>query len=149
MNAKKLRNLIFSLHRYLGLFVGLILIVVGLTGSLLVFQHEIDQWAIEQQFGRVIPQQERVSLNVGINNVKKAYADRPELKITGVNTVPKNKSYIVQLAASPEKRMQVKVAGIVTAVFLGLIAFTGFCWNFHDFAQPAIYAVTLSPKWLI
>lgn len=230
MNAKKLRNLIFSLHRYLGLFVGLILIVVGLTGSLLVFQHEIDQWAIEQQFGRVIPQQERVSLGVGINNVKKAYADRPEFKITGVNTVPKNKSYIVQLAASGEKGMQVfvnrytgkilgsrqaesdiigiifklhyqllagekgqivvgiaalfllvlsitgillwsgwrklisgftikwnahpkrtsydihKVAGIVTAVFLGLIAFTGFCWNFYDFAEPAIYAVTLSPK---
>jgi uncharacterized iron-regulated membrane protein len=39
-----------------------------------------------------------------------------------------------------------KVAGIVTAVFLGFTAFTGFCWNFYDFAEPAIYAVTLSPK---
>jgi uncharacterized iron-regulated membrane protein len=35
MKALKLRNLIFQLHRYLGLVVGLILVIVGLTGSLL------------------------------------------------------------------------------------------------------------------
>jgi len=230
MNAKQLRNFLFPIHRYLGLVVGLIVIVVGLTGTLLVFQHEIDRWIIQQQFGRVIPQQERVSLEVGINNVKKAYADRPEFKISGVNTLPKNNSYIVRLAALDEKRTEVfvdpytgkilgsrqwessiigiifklhyqllaghngqivvgiaalfmlilsitgialwsgwrklisgfkikwnahpkrvnydvhKVAGIIAAVFLGLISFTGFCWNFYEYAQPAIYAVTLSPK---
>jgi uncharacterized iron-regulated membrane protein len=41
MNAKSFRNRIFTLHRYLGLVVGLIAIVVGLTGSLLVFHTEI------------------------------------------------------------------------------------------------------------
>jgi len=230
MNAKKLRDIIFPLHRYLGLLVGLILIVVGLTGSLLVFQHEIDQWMIQQQFGEVIPQEERVPMEVAVNNVKTAYEERPELKISGVNTSPKNSSYIFQLQAPNKKRTQVfvdpytgkilgsrqresgiidltfklhyqllagetgriivgisalfmvilsitgvalwsgwrklisgfkikwnahpkrvnydihKVAGIVTAVFLGVIAFTGFCWNFYDFAKPAIYAVTFSPK---
>lgn len=38
-----------------------------------------------------------------------------------------------------------KVAGIVTAVFLTMIAFTGFCWNFYDFTKPLIYAATLTP----
>jgi uncharacterized iron-regulated membrane protein len=37
-----------------------------------------------------------------------------------------------------------KVAGIVTAVFLAMIAFTGFCWNFSDQANPVIYAATLT-----
>ena len=38
-----------------------------------------------------------------------------------------------------------KVAGIITAVFLGFTAFTGFCWNFYEYAEPAIYAITFSP----
>ena len=32
---RKIRNLAFSLHRYIGLAVGIILVIVGLTGSLL------------------------------------------------------------------------------------------------------------------
>ncbi len=39
-----------------------------------------------------------------------------------------------------------KVAGIVTAVFLAIIALTGFCWNFYDQSYPVIYAATLTPK---
>lgn len=38
-----------------------------------------------------------------------------------------------------------KVAGIITAVFLALIAFTGFCWNF-SWDEPIIYAVTFTQK---
>ena len=37
-----------------------------------------------------------------------------------------------------------KVIGILTAGFLTILAFTGFCWNFHEIMYPAIYAVTLS-----
>lgn len=36
MQYKQLRDLVFPLHRYIGLVVGLIVIVIGLTGSLLV-----------------------------------------------------------------------------------------------------------------
>ncbi len=46
MNSKKIRDLTFTLHRYLGLAVGLVLIIVGLTGSLLVFEKEIDQFFV-------------------------------------------------------------------------------------------------------
>ncbi|MGH2415275.1 MAG: PepSY domain-containing protein [Microcystaceae cyanobacterium] len=42
-----IRNIIFTLHRYLGLVAGLVLII-GLTGSLLVFPREIDQSRVSQ-----------------------------------------------------------------------------------------------------
>ncbi|MHC5729841.1 MAG: PepSY domain-containing protein, partial [Nostoc sp.] len=44
MNSKSLRNWIFTLHRYLGLALGLIAIAIGLTGSLLIFHSEIQQY---------------------------------------------------------------------------------------------------------
>ncbi|MEH2288674.1 PepSY-associated TM helix domain-containing protein [Nostoc sp.] len=44
MQEKSFRHLVFKLHRYIGLAVGLIAILVGLTGSLLVFQSEISNF---------------------------------------------------------------------------------------------------------
>jgi uncharacterized iron-regulated membrane protein len=38
-----------------------------------------------------------------------------------------------------------KVVGIVSAIFLTITAFTGFCWNFYDVTQPAIYTLTATP----
>ncbi|MEH2179020.1 PepSY domain-containing protein [Nostoc sp.] len=55
MKSKPIRNWIFIFHRYLGLALGLILIIVGLTGSLLVFDDEINQWSDDRQFGTVTP----------------------------------------------------------------------------------------------
>ena len=39
-----MRRLIYQFHSWLGLIVGLILVVIGLTGSALVFKPEIDRW---------------------------------------------------------------------------------------------------------
>jgi uncharacterized iron-regulated membrane protein len=74
MNTKSIRNLAFSLHRYIGLTVGLILVIVGLTGSILVFQKEIDSVLVKQKFEQVIPQAQTVSLEEVANNVTQAYA---------------------------------------------------------------------------
>jgi uncharacterized iron-regulated membrane protein len=41
---------------------------------------------------------------------------------------------------------QRKVAGIISVVFLAMIAFTGFCWNFSTQTEPLIYAATFSPQ---
>ena len=44
----KLRRVLFHIHLYTGLVVGLLLSLTGLTGSLLVFSHEIDAWLYPQ-----------------------------------------------------------------------------------------------------
>lgn len=43
MNLKVRRKFWFKIHVYLGLFIGVILVLLGLTGSLLVFWQEIDE----------------------------------------------------------------------------------------------------------
>jgi uncharacterized iron-regulated membrane protein len=63
MNTKKLRNFSFYLHRWLGLVAGILLCIAGITGSILVFWHEIDEAVIAASFGRVIPTETMVSLD--------------------------------------------------------------------------------------
>lgn len=74
-----LRRIAFKLHRYLGLVAGLIVVIVGLTGSLLVFRHEINHFLLQLQFGQIVPQQQQVSILSVIDTVKAAY---PEPKFT-------------------------------------------------------------------
>lgn len=229
MKSKTLRSIAFSLHRYIGLAVGLILIIVGVTGSLLVFQKEFDQYLLQRQFGQITSQPQRVAIESVVNTVKTAYRDRPELKLASIDTLSHNPTYRVRLRTEADKTTDVyvnsytgevlgdrdwdntligivfqlhyallagdigvaivgiaallllilsitgiflwsgwrklisgfkikwqahpkrvnydvhKVAGIITAVFLGFIAFTGFCWNFYDYAVPTIYALTFTP----
>lgn len=230
MKSRKLRNFAFTLHRYIGLAVGAILVFVGLTGSLLVFEHEIDEWAIQRRFGHVVPQEQRLSPATLVDNVKAAYANHPDWRVGQVQMLPKQEVYTVRLNRPDETQWEVfvnpytgsilgdrqretalfsrvlelhyalllgntgmvivgiaafllvilsitgivlwsgwqklisgfkikwnahvkrvnydihKVAGIITALSLGAIAITGFCWNFYEYAEPAIYAATFTPK---
>lgn len=41
---KSLRTTLSTLHRWLGLILGVVLVLAGLTGSLLAFDHELDGW---------------------------------------------------------------------------------------------------------
>lgn len=229
MKSKEIRNLTFYLHRYIGLVVGLVVIIIGFTGSLLVFEKEINQFLISQQFGQVIPQEQRLPLESVLETVKKAYTSQPDVKLLGINSLPDHTFDRVFLLSPDDKRSEVfvnpytgkimgarqwentlfglifklhyqllagdigtiivgivalllfilcitgiilwpgwnrlmagfkikwnahikrvnfdlhKVAGIVTAVFLTMIAFTGFCWNFYEFTKPLIYAATFTP----
>ncbi|MBW4553581.1 MAG: PepSY domain-containing protein [Aphanocapsa sp. GSE-SYN-MK-11-07L] len=77
MNAKTFRNTAFHLHRWLGLVGGTLLCIAGLTGAVLVFWHEIDDWVLTQRFGQVIPGGERVAM----------VFDRPEVIATVADTV--------------------------------------------------------------
>ncbi|MCC5644532.1 PepSY domain-containing protein [Nostoc sp. CHAB 5824] len=226
----KLRHLAFQLHRYLGLAAGLVLIIVGLTGSLLVFEEETNHFLLEVQFGKIIPQQQQVSILSVIDNVKAAYPE-PSLSISFLELPQEpDKPIHIELQSPNKPTLEVivnpytgkilgdrlseyaimaiiynlhysllagdtgvaiagivalllfilcitgiilwpgwrklitgfkikwnghikrtnfdihKVAGIITAVFLGLTAITGFCWNFYTYTDPVIYAVTFSPK---
>jgi uncharacterized iron-regulated membrane protein len=109
MNTRTIRNLAFSLHRYIGLTVGLILVIVGLTGSLLVFQKELDSILVKQQFEQVIPQSQTVSLDVVANNVTQAYVNQPDWKLSQFVLYYDRDIYRVRLQNSEEKQLEVFV----------------------------------------
>jgi uncharacterized iron-regulated membrane protein len=238
MKSVKVRQTIAKIHRYLGLLIGIISIVVGLTGSLLVFRHEIDAWEIQQRFRVSIEKSTPQSPETLINTVTAAYAvgeaspleNRPDWKIAKLIAFSGQDFYTIRLNLPNDKQQEIfvnpytgkiigdrlrqdaiwgrilslhyqllsgdlgttivgiaallllilsitgiilwsgwrklwlgfkinwrasplrlnydlhKVAGIVTAIFLGATAFTGFCWNFADFTYPAIYALTLTTE---
>jgi uncharacterized iron-regulated membrane protein len=77
MTFKTLRKAVFSLHRIIGLLIGLLLIVIGLTGSLLVFEAEISDWLIIRQFGQVVPSNQRLAPDILLDITKTTY---PSLK---------------------------------------------------------------------
>ncbi|MEH2121408.1 PepSY-associated TM helix domain-containing protein [Nostoc sp.] len=234
MNYKTLRNFVFGLHRYIGLAVGLIAIIVGLTGSLLVFQSEIIAHQNHDQIVTIIPQGKMLPIEVILNTLKKSYANQPDAKLkrvyvptkpdepfsvvyttkkndwiptsvhpyTGAILISNNlepsplerfynviyplhfsllagdignkiagtvgllvsiltitgiflwpgwrnllSGFKIKWNAHP-KRVNFdihKVAGVIAGVFLFFTFFTGFCWNFGEFSEPFIRAITFSP----
>ena len=107
MNNRKIRNLAFSLHRYIGLSVGLILIIVGLTGSLLVFNREINVALVKQKFDRVIPQSQTLSLDAIADSVTQSYANQPDYQIHQFDLHFAPDIYQVRLKNSEDKQLEV------------------------------------------
>ncbi|MDZ8032219.1 PepSY-associated TM helix domain-containing protein [Nostoc sp. DedSLP04] len=110
MNSKKIRDLAFTLHRYLGLTVGLVLVIVGLTGSLLVFEQDFDHVAIAQQYGHITPQKEQLSPESAIDTIQARYAARTDLKLFRIYLPDTSDTpYIGQLASTDGQRTEVFV----------------------------------------
>lgn len=76
----KFRKLFLKIHLYLGLSVGLLFALVGLTGSLLVFGEEIDR-ALNPALLTVAPAQEKASISSVENSVKTAFPQEKILRI--------------------------------------------------------------------
>ena len=234
MTSKTVRKVIFGLHRYIGLAVGLIAIIVGLTGSLLVFHTEISDFQRHNQIGTITAKGEMLPIEMVLNTVKKSYTNQHDAKlkrvylptkpdepfnviyatkendwienyvhpytgavlgnnlnpysidrfymviyelhysllvgdigykivgtvgllvsiltITGIFLWPGWRNLLtgfkIKLDGHP-KRVNFdihKVAGVIAAVFLVFTFFTGFCWNFGEFSEPLIRAITFSFK---
>ena len=107
MNTRKLRNLAFSFHRYIGLAVGLILVIVGLTGSLLVFNHEINTALVKQKYERVIPQSQTLSLDAIASSVNQNYANQPDFKLHQIDLHFDPDIYKVRLKNSEDQQLEV------------------------------------------
>lgn len=67
-----LRKTFLKIHLYLGLTVGLLFVLTGLTGSILVFGEEIDR-ALNPRLLRVEPKNAPVSISVVEENVRAAF----------------------------------------------------------------------------
>ncbi|MDM9385756.1 PepSY-associated TM helix domain-containing protein [Chlorogloeopsis sp. ULAP01] len=107
MNRKKFHDIAFYIHRYIGLVVGFIVVLIGLTGSLLVFRPEIEYFLVTQKFGHIVPGEQRISIDLVAESVKSAIAQQPDLKI-GFSILPNNPTsfYHVRLWDSKDKLTQ-------------------------------------------
>jgi uncharacterized iron-regulated membrane protein len=75
----KLRKSILTVHRFTGILVGLIICVISITGSLLVFESELDRLFQPYQ---IIPQAEILSHQVLIDIAQKIYPNLQPHRIT-------------------------------------------------------------------
>jgi uncharacterized iron-regulated membrane protein len=91
-----IRKLVFQIHLYVGLVVGLLLVSAGLTGSVLVWKNEIDA-LLHPELLRVEPAQSRISLQQVVETAARAFPDRP--------------AAFIQMARSPWESVEVNTAG--------------------------------------
>jgi uncharacterized iron-regulated membrane protein len=99
----KYRNLIFTTHRFIGLLLGLLLIVISLSGTCIVFQKELDQF-FYRSLWQVAPQPTQVSLDVMATSVTSAQPKYPLWFIE----VPEHShlSYVFNQKLTNEHRLQ-------------------------------------------
>ncbi|NJK29354.1 MAG: PepSY domain-containing protein [Acaryochloris sp. SU_5_25] len=69
-----MRSHFLSLHRYLGLMVSLLVMIIGLTGSLLVYDHSI-QPSLRQQWHQVQPRDDRAMLQQIVGQALQNFPD--------------------------------------------------------------------------
>jgi uncharacterized iron-regulated membrane protein len=87
-----MRKFLFNLHLYVALIAGVLILILGLTGSIMAFEQEIDH-VLHWKLTYVTPQPRALSL-VGIAGVvSRAYPDEP-IRGYGLSTSP-NMSYQV------------------------------------------------------
>jgi uncharacterized iron-regulated membrane protein len=86
------RKTFLSLHRYLGLLVGLVVIVISLTGAILVFENEIDQ-ILYPALWHVAPHGSPLPLNALIESVRAVHPE-DRLEWIDIDTSPDN-SYVM------------------------------------------------------
>ncbi|MEH2201550.1 PepSY-associated TM helix domain-containing protein [Nostoc sp.] len=110
MNRKKIHDIVFYLHKYIGFIVGLVLVIVGLTGSLLVFEQDFDRFMITQQYGQITPQQVQLSPESVLNTIEAKYAARSDLHLFRIYLPDTSSSpYVGQLSSTDEQRIEVFV----------------------------------------
>ncbi|MBF2029850.1 MAG: PepSY domain-containing protein [Oscillatoriales cyanobacterium C42_A2020_001] len=102
----KLRRLALRLHGSIGIIAGILLVVIGLTGSLLVFSHEIDH-LVHPQLLQVVSQAEQISPQ---RVVDIAQAFQPSLKPHRI-TMPRspNETYTVMMISPNDEYTDVYV----------------------------------------
>jgi uncharacterized iron-regulated membrane protein len=127
----KFRNLVRSLHGSIGLLMGLLFIIVSLTGGSIVFHKEIDH-AINQSLHTVAIQPVSVPFDDILVPVQKAHPDLPVQSVS----FPKqsNGTYIVTMTDKNGHRLETFVnpyTGAVLGQRVWEYSLTGFLYTLH------------------
>ncbi|MBN3957581.1 PepSY domain-containing protein [Nostoc sp. NMS8] len=141
MQEKSFRHLVFTLHRYIGLVVGLIAILVGLTGSLLVFHTEISNLDQQRRIGTITPQGEPLPIEVVINTVKKTYSNQSDATLQAIYLPSKPNEPMNVVLKTKEKDWNENYVNPYTGAILGNNFKSSFVNKFFEIVYPLHYAL--------
>ncbi len=100
------RNALFQVHLWLGIALGLYYVVIGITGSIIVYKKELER-AMIPRLVRVQPGTERGSLAAMISKVKQAY---PQASLSNIYTYwEPGDTWSFRMQSRNEGRIQVYV----------------------------------------
>lgn len=115
-------------HAWAGIFAGSILIVVSLTGTLLVFEEELDVWLYPELFG-FEHEDERLSFGGTVQAVQAVY---PDWQIKGIYRFKKrNDCYMLYYGADYRQAVVNPYSGEVTGTRIYAHSIMGFIRNLH------------------
>lgn len=150
-----MRAFLVLLHRYMGLATAVFLVLAGLTGSVLAFNHELDEW-LNPQFYEATSQGERLPPGALVDAVQTAH---PKLQVWYME-YPQEAGHTALLAAVPRKdpatgqpfneRNQVFYLDPVSAEHKGARYWGECCFqreNFIPFILEFHYNLTLPGNW--
>jgi uncharacterized iron-regulated membrane protein len=102
----KLRPIIFTVHSWIGLIVGIFIAIIGLTGSGIVFMHELDH-TLNPTLMHVEAQGQPQSIDLNLAPVIRSH---PNLAIDSIQ-LPKtrNDSVMVMLKTAQDERKQIYI----------------------------------------
>jgi uncharacterized iron-regulated membrane protein len=129
---KKLRYLVRSLHGSIGLMMGLFFVIVGLTGSGIVFHEEIDN-VINRSLHTIVVQQSRASIDEILATVQKSHPNLPIELITFPKQI--DQSYTINMIDKDRRRLETFVnpyTGVVLGERVWEYSVTGFLYTLHQ-----------------
>jgi uncharacterized iron-regulated membrane protein len=98
------RNALFQIHLWMGIVIGIYFLLIGVTGSLIVYKKELERAMIPQLI-HVTPQPSKASFQSMYDSVQRAY---PKATISNVFLYPDGTSWSFRLLHNKE-RVQVYV----------------------------------------
>ncbi|WKV84206.1 PepSY domain-containing protein [Pseudomonas sp. B24_DOA] len=150
-----MRAFLVLLHRYMGLATAVFLVLAGLTGSVLAFNHELDEW-LNPQFYEATSQGERLPPGALVDAVQTSH---PKLQVWYME-YPQEAGHTALLAAVPRndpatgqpfnERNQVFYLDPVSAEHKGARYWGECCFqreNFIPFILEFHYNLTLPGNW--
>jgi uncharacterized iron-regulated membrane protein len=86
--SKRIRNFLFQGHRYLGLVLGIIIAIAGLTGSAMIVLSDTKEFFAIRQMEVITPEAERLSLSAIVDRAKIAYQEQKDSSIETIEILP-------------------------------------------------------------
>jgi uncharacterized iron-regulated membrane protein len=110
---KKITQKVFNLHSWFGICAGASMILIGLTGSLLVFSEELDD-SIYKEYAVVSPTSAPQSFDALISDLRVQYPDAKILRLTKSHSADKAYTAILQIGNERLYTYQNQYTGKVT-----------------------------------